>query len=87
MENYKVLRGKNKKRADLYDYIKKIKSIKESKGSDWNDEESKANQIREKRNLVHAKLGINSDEINEKTCRSIIEDLRCIIKSRGIEEY
>ena len=66
VENYKVLRGKNKKRADLYDYIKKIKSIKESKGSDWNDEESKANEIREKRNLVHAKLGINSDEINEK---------------------
>lgn len=66
MENYKVLRGKNKKRADLYDYIKKIKFIKESKGSDWNDEESKANEIREKRNLVHAKLGINSDEINEK---------------------
>ena len=86
-EDYMVIRGKKQKRADLYDYIKEIKSIKESKGFNWNDEESKANEIREKRNLVHAKLGINSDEINEKTCRSIIEDLRCIIKSRGIEEY
>lgn len=37
--------------------------------------------------MVHAKLGINSDEINEKTCRIIIDDLRYIIKSRGIEEY
>ena len=83
-EDYMVIRGKKQKRADLYDYIRKIKSIK---GSNWDDEESKANEIREKRNLVHAKLGINSDEINEKTCRSIIEDLRCIIKSRGIEEY
>ena len=86
-EDYMVIRGKKQKRADLYDYIKEIKSIKESKGSNWNNEESKANEIREKRNLVHAKLGINSDEINEKTCRIIIDDLRYIIKSRGIEEY
>ena len=30
-------------------------------------EATKAHEIRKKRNLVHAKLGINSDEINEET--------------------
>ena len=39
-----------------------------------------------KRNLVHAKLGINSDEINEETCRMVINYLRDVIKTRGIEE-
>ena len=37
-------------------------------------------------NLVHAKLGINSDEINEETCRMIIDYLRDVIKTRGVEE-
>ena len=39
-----------------------------------------------KRNLVHAKLGINSDEINEETCRMVINYLRDVTKTRGIEE-
>jgi hypothetical protein len=40
----------------------------------------------EKKNLVHAKLGINSDEINEDTCRRGIDYLRDVIKTRGVEE-
>lgn len=50
------------------------------------DEASKAHEIRRKRNLVHAKLGIDSNEINEETCRIVIDYLRDVLKTRGITE-
>ena len=41
------------KKADLRDYIDAIEEIKKP---DWMEEASRAQHIREKRNLVHAKL-------------------------------
>lgn len=76
-------RNGRKKRADLIDYINEIKYIERPH---WIDEATKAHEIRKKRNLVHAKLGINSDEINEDSCRMVIDYLRDVIKTRGVEE-
>lgn len=76
-------RNGRQKRADLIDYINEIKYIERPH---WIDEANKAHEIRKKRNLVHAKLGINSDEINEETCRMVINYLKDVIKTRGIEE-
>lgn len=83
-EDYMVTdRNGRQKRADLIDYINEIKYIERPH---WIDEATKAHEIRKKRNLVHAKLGINSDEINEETCRMVIDYLRDVIKTRGVEE-
>ncbi len=83
-EDYMVTdRNGRQKRADLIDYINEIKYIERPH---WIDEANKAHEIRKKRNLVHAKLGINSDEINEETCRMVIDYLRDVIKTRGVEE-
>jgi hypothetical protein len=71
------------KRADLIDYIKEIKYIEYP---EWINEAEKAHEIRKKRNLVHAKLGINSDEINEETCRMVIGYLKDVISTRGVEQ-
>ena len=65
------------------DYINEIRYIERPY---WNDEASKAHEIRRKRNLVHAKLGIDSNEINEETCRIVIDYLRDVLKNRGITE-
>ena len=83
-EDYVITdRNGRQKRADLIDYINEIKYIERPH---WIDEATKAHEIRKKRNLVHAKLGINSDEINEETCRMVIDYLRDVIKTRGVEE-
>ncbi len=83
-EDYVITdRNGRQKRADLIDYINEIKYIEMPH---WIDEANKAHEIRKKRNLVHAKLGINSDEINEETCRMVIDYLRDVIKTRGVEE-
>ena len=42
-----------------------------------------AHQIRKKRNLVHAKLGIAADEVNEETARMVIEYLDKVLRTRG----
>lgn len=69
-----------KKRADLIDYINEIKSIERPH---WMKEADKAHTIRKQRNLVHAKLCLNSDiEINEKTCKMVVGFLGDIIKTR-----
>lgn len=68
------------KRADLIDYINEIKEIERPR---WMDEATKAHEIRKKRNLVHAKLCINSDEINEEVCKQVIDYLRDVLKTRG----
>ena len=50
------------------------------------EEASKAHEIRKKRNLVHAKLCLKSDEINEAVCREVIGYLEDVIKTRGVEQ-
>ena len=69
-----------KRKANLIDYIDSIKEIERPR---WLNEANMAHTIRKKRNLVHAKLGIYSDEVNEETCRMIIEYLRTIITKRS----
>ena len=71
-----------KKRADLFDYIEKIKEIKDP---EWDREAEKAHSIREKRNLVHAKVCLKSEEkIDENACRKAISDLEDILMTRGM---
>ena len=83
-EDYMVTdRNGRIKRADLIDYINEIKYIERPH---WIEGATKAHEIRKKRNLVHAKLGINSDEIDRDTCRMVIDYLRDVIKTRGVEE-
>lgn len=83
-EDYIVkCRNGTEKRADLIDYINEINYIERPY---WNETAIKAHEIRKKRNLVHAKLGINSDEVNEETCRKVIDWLSDICKSRGVDE-
>lgn len=69
------------KRADLIDYIDKIKEIKRPK---WYREAEEAHNIRKKRNLVHAKLCIDSDVISADTCLDVVKYLKDVLKSRGI---
>jgi hypothetical protein len=69
------------KRADLIDYINEIKYIKRP---DWAVQAQEAHSIRKKRNLVHAKLCINSDEVNETVCRQVIDYLQDVLRTRGI---
>ena len=71
----------NQKRADLIDYIDAIKYIERPR---WAKEASKAHEIRKKRNLVHARLCINTDEVNKKTCEMVIGYLKDVLKTRGI---
>ena len=68
------------KRADLIDYIDRIKELKRPK---WYREAEKAHDIRKKRNLVHAKLCIDNDTINAETCLNVITYLKDVLKSRG----
>lgn len=70
------------KSAELFDYINEIKYIERPR---WMEEANKAHEIRKKRNLVHAKLCINSDEINETVCRQVINYLRDVLKTRGVQ--
>lgn len=74
----------SQKRADLIDYIDKIKYIERP---NWMREAEEAHEIIKKRNLVHAKLGINSSDINEEKCRrQVIVYLTDILRTRGVEE-
>lgn len=70
------------KRADLIDYINEIKYIERP---NWMLEAEKAHEIRKKRNLVHAKLCLKTDEINEIVCKQVIEYLKDVLKTRGIK--
>ena len=68
------------KRAELIDFIDAIAEIKKP---DWMEEASKAHQIRDKRNMVHAKLCMRrSQQINEATCKMVIDYLIEIISTR-----
>lgn len=83
-EEYYIVDSKTgkHKRAELVDYINEIKYIERPY---WMEEASKAHEIRKKRNLVHAKLCMNSDEINEHVARTVIKYLKDVLKTRGIK--
>lgn len=70
------------KRAELIDYINAIKKIERPK---WMEEASKAHEIRQKRNLVHAKLCLKFDDINEEMCKQVIDYLKDVLKTRGVQ--
>ena len=77
-ENPYIKNGKQK--DTLYEYIK---SIEEINHPDWMKESEKALVIKDKRNLVHAKLCLNSNvSIDEKICREVITYLKEIIDAR-----
>lgn len=69
------------KRADLIDYIDAIKYIKRP---NWARLANEAHRIRQKRNRVHAKLCLNSVDDNAQTCMMVIEYLKHVLRSRGI---
>ena len=75
---------KGKYQAQLIDYINAIKKIK---APEWMEEARKSHEIRDKRNLVHARLCLKEDvEINDKTCRKILKYLVAVLKTRGINQ-
>lgn len=80
-EYYVTDRNGREKRADLIDYINEIKYLRRPR---WMDEAAKAHEIRKKRNLVHAKLCLQSDDINEEVCREVISYLSDVLKTRGV---
>lgn len=80
-EDYYIVKNGRRQRADLIDYINEIKYIKRP---DWMETADKAHKIRQKRNLVHARLCLRSDEINEAVCREVISYLSDVLKTRGV---
>lgn len=70
----------NGNKGTLAIYIRDIKYLKRP---GWIDEAEKAYTIKEKRNLVHAKLCLNTEEINEQTCREVISYLEDVLKTRN----
>ena len=69
------------KEAGLADYIDEIKELARPA---WMKADE-AHKIRKKRNLVHAKLCMSdTTEINEQTCREVIQYLKDVIETRGL---
>lgn len=69
------------KKADLIDYINEIHNLAKP---EWMKADE-AHEIRKKRNLVHAKLCMSeSIDINEQTCRKVIQYLKEIIETRKL---
>lgn len=82
-EDYIIVKNGRTKKADLIDYIKEIEIISKPK---WM-KASEAHMIRQKRNLVHAKLCMSSDtEINFATCNEVIQYLKEVIETRGVSQ-
>ena len=63
--------------------LKHINEIKYIERPHWVDEATKAHEIRKKRNLVHAKLGIKTNDINTETCEMVIGYLEKVIQTRA----
>ena len=80
-EDYLVFDTYRKKyrRANLKDYISVIAELKKP---NWFDAAKKATEIRKKRNLVHAKLYINDNDISRETCTEVINFLESVINTR-----
>ena len=73
-----------KYQAQLIDYIDAIKKIK---APAWMEEAKKAHMIREKRNLVHAKLCLKKTfAINDNACQLVLRYLTEVLRTRGIEQ-
>lgn len=70
---------KRYRRADLIDYINTINELEKPH---WMDAADKATTIRKKRNLVHAKLYINDNDISKETCTQVIDYLEYVINTR-----
>lgn len=82
-ERMRVNRNGRWKDADLIDYIDEIEVLKRPS---WAKGAERAHIIRKKRNLVHANVVINSqEEINESSCREVINYLKYVIETRGIK--
>jgi hypothetical protein len=73
-----------REKAGLKEYINAVKYIEYPR---WMDGAEMAHDIRDKRNLVHAKLGIYSDDINEETCLMVIDYLERVIQTRKERMY
>lgn len=72
---------KNGHKANLGDYIDKIKYLKKPH---WYSEAYGADKIRENRNLVHAKLCLKKNvKIDENLCLEVVQYLKDVIKSRN----
>lgn len=66
--------------ANLADYINELRKIKKPS---WMEEASEAHLIREKRNLVHAKVCLKENvAIDEDACKQVLHYLGHIIESR-----
>lgn len=70
---------KRYRRADLIDYINTINELEKP---NWMDAADKVTTIRKKRNLVHAKLYINDNDISKETCTQVIDYLEYVINTR-----
>ena len=80
MENTKIKKNGEvlMRRADLFDYIE---AIGEFKIPPW-DNYHIAHRIRDKRNRVHARVCIREDDVNEESCREVIDYLNGNIAAR-----
>lgn len=67
-------------RGNLVNYIEAIKHIE---APDWMDGADWSDAIRRKRNLVHAKLGIKTKDINKESCEMVIGYLEKVIQTRA----
>lgn len=70
---------KDGKPGTLAIYIRDIKYIKRP---NWMEEAEKAYIIKDNRNMVHAKLCINREVINEDLCREVVGYLEDVLKTR-----
>lgn len=71
--------NKKEERYGLLYYINRIHNLKKST---WDDAAKKAKKIRIKRNLVHAKLYIDDNDISKETCTEVINYLEYVVKTR-----
>ena len=78
--NYFETKYKSPKHDNLMSYINAIKELEAPR---WVKEAQMAHDIRKKRNLVHAKLGIDSNEVNEETCKMVLDYLEKVISTRA----
>ena len=72
-----------KKEVTLINIINEIKFLNQPT---WDMAADDAHKIRRKRNLVHAKLCLKEEEdINEELCKKVIDYLKHVLKTRGID--
>ena len=88
LEGKDFFSNKTKKRnGDDYTLCEIIDRIENIKKPAWMEESKKAGTIRDKRNLVHAKLCLNkAEKINDHLCKKVVGFLREIINSRYKEK-